>query len=757
MPLRTVADQLRTKLRRRQSQFLPKQQQEDLKSIASSRRSHHGQQNAPPTAPTPTPPTPPPPPPPPQPSSNNNKNKKEYPPSTDTLLNGIGEYNFLEQIGHGKFSKVMLAEHYITGERFAVKIIDKRKHEYRVMSRLVREVTLMEVINHKNVIHLYETYETAETLYLIMEYVPGLNLDEHLQRSRNGSLSETEARAIFRQVVSAVDHCHRKWIVHRDIKTPNILLMQDGQIRLADFGLGNRFGHQRLKTLCGSMLYYSPEIFSGQRYTGPEIDCWCLGVTLFRMTAGFEPFAHARNPDQLKKYVVSGNYPMPENLSSELQQTIRKCLSVDRRKRLGVRLALKDDPWLNDHGQLPDLFADTDRDYFPLTTDRERTRQRYLKDMEEEKRRGCHVKKTILYHPINPSIYFTSRSMHYTPYSKRDEVVQAQELLQKNLIKTVRTQLKQAQLQPLPSADMHSPLYRLLRKFKMPQQLHHHHHHHHTSPAEQQPQQQRLKKTASTLSLSQLYQRVTKDQITYYQVIGTEKEMVVLVRAACELLGITYRHDSPLRLACVMTMHNCDTNNNEGSGSWFHGLKDRKKTTASSSTPILNNNNSNSQQQQDQHGSQQQDQYTNASFATAATDVPGQRSSLLSNNSTSTGNNRWSRTFKRLSMPFSNQQDTVMMPWSQSFQLQSSTHHHSSHHHQQQQQQQQQTTSQSNNSGSEQEKESTVVFTIEAFVATGNVIGLRYSRVEGSGKVFKYAKGWITGVLAYNTEPRPQK
>ena len=120
MPLRTVADQLRTKLRRRQSQSLPRQQQEDLKSIASSRRSHHRQHNVRPTAPTP--PAPPPPPPPPQPSSNNNKNKKEYPPSTDTLLNGIGEYNFLEQIGHGKFSRVMLAEHYATGERFAVKV-----------------------------------------------------------------------------------------------------------------------------------------------------------------------------------------------------------------------------------------------------------------------------------------------------------------------------------------------------------------------------------------------------------------------------------------------------------------------------------------------------------------------------------------------------------------------------------------------------------------------------------------------------------
>ncbi|KAI8146896.1 kinase-like domain-containing protein [Fennellomyces sp. T-0311] len=647
MPIWTVADQLRIKLRRRQSQFLPKDDK-----------------------PAPSPPAPP--------------KKKEFPPSTDTLLHGIGEYSFIEQIGTGKFSKVMLAQHYVSGERFAVKIIDKRKHEYRVMSRLVREVALMEVIDHINVIRLHETYETAETLYLVMEYVPGVNLDEHLQRNKKGSLPEDEARTIFRQ-------------------TPNILLRPDGQIRLADFGLGNRFGHQRLKTLCGSMLYYSPEIFSGRPYTGPEVDCWCLGVTLFRMTAGFEPFAHARNPDQLKKYVVSGNYPMPENLSAGLQQTIRKCLSVDKKKRMGLRIALRNDPWLNDNGRLPDLFSSTDE---PLTSDRERTRQRHLKDMEEEKRRPCHVKKTILYHPINPSIYFTSRSMRYTPYSKRDEVVQAQELLQKHLIKTVRAQLKQANLQPLQANDMRSPLHRFLRKLKSPQQ--------------------RLKKTTSTLSLTQLYQRVAKDQITYYAIDGNDEDMLMLVRASCELLGITYRHESSLRLVCVMTMHSHD--HNEGTGSWFHGLKDRKRTTASASTPMLN------QQHSEQH--------TNASFATA-TDG-GQRSSLLSNNSTST--NRWSRTFKRLSMPFSHQQEALMMPWSQSFQLQSSTNNHSS-------QPPPPTPKPSTAAPNpEQEKESTVVFIIEAFVAAENVVGLRYSKLEGSAKVFKYAKGWVSGVLAYNTE-----
>lgn len=76
-------------------------------------------------------------------------------------------------------------------------------------------------------------------------------------------------------------------------------------LKLADFGLGNRFGLQRLRTICGSMLYYSPEIISNQKYYGPEVDCWCLGIALFRMTAGFEPFAHAHSKFLPPTHLVS--------------------------------------------------------------------------------------------------------------------------------------------------------------------------------------------------------------------------------------------------------------------------------------------------------------------------------------------------------------------------------------------------------------------------------------------------------------------
>ncbi|ORZ05450.1 kinase-like domain-containing protein [Absidia repens] len=349
----------------------------------------------------------------------------------DLLLKGIGLYQFLHTLGNGKFSKVVLAKHRESSQLVAIKIIDKQAHDYRVMSRLVREIHLMELLDHPNIVKLYETFETCDSLFLVMEYVSGYNLDEYLQQ-RGGVLSETEARYLFRQLVQAVHVCHRNWVVHRDLKTPNIMISKEQRrkvrgkdgvevevplLKLADFGLGNRFGLQRLRTICGSMLYYSPEIISNQKYYGPEVDCWCLGIALFRMTAGFEPFAHAHTVGELKRDVCSCNFPMPASLGPELQNTILKCLQVDRRRRMTVRHALHNDPWLTKNGELScpldtptiydDLIQTQQQEGGELTAkDKERrTRRQLMKALEQEQPR---VKRTIIYHPINPSTYFTT-------------------------------------------------------------------------------------------------------------------------------------------------------------------------------------------------------------------------------------------------------------------------------------------------------------------------------------------------------------
>ncbi|KAI9300487.1 hypothetical protein BJ944DRAFT_209082 [Cunninghamella echinulata] len=329
----------------------------------------------------------------------------------DLLLNGIGPYQFIKPLGNGKFSKVVLAKNIETDQLVAIKMIDKQVHDYRVMSRLVREIHLMELLNHPNIVKLYETFETADSLFIVMEYVHGYNLDEYLHQ-KGGSLTEQEARHFFRQLVQAIHFCHRHWIVHRDLKTPNILISNKGQLKVADFGLGNRFGLQRLRTICGSMLYYSPEIISNQKYYGPEVDTWCLGIALFRMTAGFEPFAHAHTFGELKKDVCSCNFPMPASLGPDLQKTILKCLQIDKRRRMTVRQALQNDPWLTNNGELPcpleeaTLYDDlvNSQQHIDGKEKERRTRRQLMRSLELEQPKA---KRTLVYHPINPSTYFT--------------------------------------------------------------------------------------------------------------------------------------------------------------------------------------------------------------------------------------------------------------------------------------------------------------------------------------------------------------
>ncbi|KAI8074035.1 kinase-like domain-containing protein [Gongronella butleri] len=363
-----------------------------------------------------------------------NKAKKASPPkddlapSPDASLYGISDYQFIGTLGQGKFSKVMLAQHYVTLEKFAIKMIDKRAYNDHTMTRLIREIAVMEALHHPNIVHLYETLETEHTIYLVMEYVEGMNLEEYMKK-HGSKLSEDDARMIFRQMVSTIDYCHRRWVVHRDIKAPNILLTKDKQVRLIDFGLSNRFGLERLQTSCGSMMYYSPEIINRKRYIGPEIDCWCLGICLYRMAAGFEAFRHARDRSELRQYITQRNYNMPSHFSEGLKATIQKCLSTDRRRRSSLCNALQDDAWLNNYGQLPDLFSNTTNFHASLyqfalpsnmtmdnaflearQREREQQQRQYLRDMEEEKRMGYQARKTIFHHAYNASCYYTAHN-----------------------------------------------------------------------------------------------------------------------------------------------------------------------------------------------------------------------------------------------------------------------------------------------------------------------------------------------------------
>nr|XP_058136991.1 serine/threonine-protein kinase MARK2-like [Dasypus novemcinctus] len=264
----------------------------------------------------------------------------------DTL---IGNYRLLKTLGKGNFAKVKLAQHILTGKEVAVKIIEKNEQNSSSLQKLSREVTIMKGLNHPNIVQLYEVMETEKTLYIAMEYASGGELFEYLVA--HGSMAEKEARAKFRQIVSAVQYCHQKYIVHRDLKLENLLLDAEMNIKISDFGFSSElsFG-EKLHTFCGSPPYAAPELFQGQEYDGPAVDVWSLGVILYTMVTGSLPFV-GEDLKELREQVLSGKYNIPLHMSVECENLLRKCLVLNSSQR-GTLEHIMRDMWMNiDHEQ----------------------------------------------------------------------------------------------------------------------------------------------------------------------------------------------------------------------------------------------------------------------------------------------------------------------------------------------------------------------------------------------------------------------
>uniref|UniRef100_A0A671SNR0 non-specific serine/threonine protein kinase n=1 Tax=Sinocyclocheilus anshuiensis TaxID=1608454 RepID=A0A671SNR0_9TELE len=225
----------------------------------------------------------------------------------------------------------------------AIKIIDKTRLNSTNLEKIYREVQIMKLLNHPHIIKLYQVMETKDMLYIVTEYAKNGEMFDYL--TSNGRMSENEARKKFWQILTAVDYCHRHHIVHRDLKTENLLLDANMNIKLADFGFGNFYNAgEPLSTWCGSPPYAAPEVFEGKEYEGPQLDIWSLGVVLYVLVCGSLPFDGDSLP-ALRQRVTEGRFRIPFFMSQDCENLIRKMLVVDPAKRISVA-QIKQHRWM---------------------------------------------------------------------------------------------------------------------------------------------------------------------------------------------------------------------------------------------------------------------------------------------------------------------------------------------------------------------------------------------------------------------------
>merc|ERR1719481_631496 len=252
----------------------------------------------------------------------------------------LADFDIGRPLGKGKFGNVYLAREKVSKYIVAMKVLFKSQlQKAQVEHQLRREIEIQSHLRHTNILRLFGYFYDENRIYLILEFAPRGEMYKTLQKQPHGRFDEPRASRYIHQMTDALAYCHSKKVIHRDIKSENLLLDMKGDLKIADFGWSVHAPSSRRATMCGTLDYLPPEMIAGDLHD-ERVDHWALGILTYEFLCGKPPFESETNQDTYKR-IVNIDLRFPNHVSASARDLVSRLLRKNPDQRMDLEDVLK--------------------------------------------------------------------------------------------------------------------------------------------------------------------------------------------------------------------------------------------------------------------------------------------------------------------------------------------------------------------------------------------------------------------------------